>query len=274
MFVDITISEVCREFREKIGRSSIANFDDLDSDFFLPAEAVNDKIKADEMSWRREKDMPVEQVSDFTQSSECSFKNKVSMGEFFQQRSEDINELIPNSSPEKTGNPVALVEISTSNISEQHSKDSLSITEIAKLLSEMNDDNPTKVISCLLKQKSLNKENISPNKSVKQSISPTYLRNAPTLQTPSLNTTTKSTIINMGHSERESNISPGTQRDKSVSSLRSGSALSSLPDGKLPIQTTCGELIWGCVKLGKCATQEFAVRNHSQHRLRLQVRVK
>lgn len=254
-------------------RSSIGNFEDLDSDFFLPAEAVNDKIKADEMSWRREKDIPVEQITDFTQDSENSFKNKVSMGEFFQQRSEDISELIPNGSPEKTGNPVALVETSTaSNISERHSKDSLSITEIAKLLSQMNDDNPTKVISYLLKQKSLNKENVSPNKSVKHSISPTSVKNMSTLQTPSLNTTTKSTIISMGNSERESNISPITKRDKSVSSLRSGSAMSSLPDGKLPIQTTHNQLIWGCVKLGKGATKEFAVRNHSQHRLRLQVR--
>lgn len=262
---------MCREFREKMGRHSITNFEELDSNYFMPAEMAVDKIKADEMSWRREKDIPVEHLTDFTQSSESSFKNKVSMGEFFQQRSEDISELIPNGSPEKTRDPIPLVE--NSIVPERERNQSLSISEIAHLLSEMNNENPSKVISYLLKQKksASDKENVSPNRSptsLKRSISPT----CSTMQTPSLNSTAKSTVISMASAETESSIPHRTQQDKSICSSRSGSALSRLPDGKLPIETTHTQLVWGCVKLGKSLTQEFAIRNRSQHRMRIMVR--
>lgn len=259
-----------REFKYKMGHTSVANSEELDSDCFVPAELAADKLKADELSWRKEKDIPVEHFTDFSQLNDnSSVQNKVSMGEFFQQRSEDIRELIPNGSPEKLRNPVPLVECS--DLAQSDCKESLSVSQIVQLISEMNDDSPSSVISYLLKQK--NKENIPPNKSttsLKQTVSPGFA-------TSSLDSTVKSTAISLNQSarssERESDISLRTQHDKSLSSSRSGSALSSLPDGKLPIETTHSQLIWGCVRLWKSSTQEFVVRNRSQHRLRVQVSV-
>lgn len=249
---DITISEVCKEFQDKISQSVCTSIRDVDSDCFVPAELALEKIKADELSWRKEKDLPVENFTEFSQISNSSFKDKVSVGEFFQQRSEDIKNIIPNISPEKTHNPVPLIE--SSNISNStataNNRESLSITEIVKLLSEMNDGNATAIISQLLKNKNTteDKENISPS-------------------IPSLNSTACQT------DGRESDISPRIlQHDKSLSSLRSGSALSSLPNGKLPIETTRTQLIWGCIKLGKSSVQEFVLRNRSQNRLRIQVK--
>lgn len=236
----------------------------MDSDCFVPAELALEQIKADELSWKKENDLPVEHFTEFSQLSINSFKNKVSVGEFFQQRSEDISDVIPNGSPEKTHEPVPLIESSnTSNITKDiTNRDSLSVSEIAKLLSE-NDGNASTVISYLMKcKKTSDKENISPNKK--------------TASISSTSTLPKSSITSIGyqtggHSEVESDISPRMQNDKTISSLRSGSALSNLPDGKLPIETTRTQLVWGCIKLGRSSTQEFVVRNRSQHRLRIQV---
>lgn len=257
---DISISEVCKEFREKMGVGSSTNFEELDSNSFLPAEIAVEKLKADELSWRNEKDIPVDPVSYLSEFSEASLQNKVSMGEFFQQRSEDITNLIPNRSPEKRQDPVALVDSfnTTQTIPEQGSRESLSISKIAKLLSELDEkESPSRMISYLLNQ---NKENVSPQ-------TETFSKSL--LLSPN---TSKSSGISRNRSpNRESDISPRMRHDKSLSSLRSGSALSSLPDGKLPLETTRRQLIWGCVKLGKSSTQEFVLRNRSQHRLRVQI---
>lgn len=269
---------MCKEFQEKMGHSICSDIKEVDSDFFVPAEQALEKIKADELSWRKEKDLPIEHFTEFSRLSDNSFKDKVSVGEFFQQRSEDISKLMPSVSPEKTHEPVPLVENSRtySNIMEQDSaRESLSVTEIAKLLSEMNDDNTSSVISHLLKANSkkttrANKENVSPNRGSSMSTTVQINSSRMSLPIPSLNSTACQTA---GSSERESDISPRMQHDKSMSSLRSGSALSSLPDGKLPIETTRTQLVWGCVRLGKSSTQEFVVRNRSQHRLRVQVKI-
>lgn len=257
---------MCKEFQEKISHSVCSNV--RDSDYFIPSELALEKIKADELSWRKEKDIPVEHFAEFSELNDSSFKDKVSVGEFFQQRSEDIRNLIPNTSPEKSHDPVPLVDSSnTLNIPEQENstRDSLSITEIAKLLSEIDDGNASAVISQLLKhnkKRTADKENVSPNIGSSRS---SIVTNSQILPAGSLNSTACQT-------DMDSDISPRTvQHDKSLSSLRSGSALSSLPGGKLPIETTRTQLIWGCVKLGKSSVQEFVVRNRSQNRLRVQV---
>lgn len=181
------------------------------------------------------------------------------MGEFFQQRSEDIRKLIPNRSPEKTHDPVPLVENSFSNITENINRDSLSVSEIVKVLSSESNTNVNAMISYLTKyKKTSNKENVSPNR--------TSLLSSKTLPDISPNSTTSQIA-----SSSEKDISPTVRHDKTMSSLRSGSAMSSLPDGKLPLETTRTQLVWGCVKLGKGSIQEFVVRNRSQHRLRIQV---
>ncbi|XP_018330102.1 uncharacterized protein LOC108740314 [Agrilus planipennis] len=66
----------------------------------------------------------------------------------------------------------------------------------------------------------------------------------------------------------------GISDDKSSrGSVRSGSSLDNLPDGKLPIESSHIELIWGCVKVGKKSTQEFLLRNRSHQKLRLEASV-
>lgn len=257
-----------------MGAPSISNIPELDSNFFTPAELAVEKLKADELSWQKEKDIPAQRLSDFSLRSDNTF-NKISIGEFFREKSDDIRKVIPNKSPEKTSDPVPLID-SFSNVSVPQIKESLSVTEIAKLLSEMSDDNPSKMISCLLKQKSgskenitMNKENISPSKptklttSYKTSLSPSSPQKSQTL---SLN----STVLSKSSSDGESSAQL-RQLEKSSSTLRSGSALSNLPEGKLPLETTRSQLIWGCVRLGKSVTQEFVLRNRSQHRLRVQI---
>ncbi|GLV42137.1 spindle defective 2 [Carabus blaptoides fortunei] len=58
----------------------------------------------------------------------------------------------------------------------------------------------------------------------------------------------------------------------SANSSDSGT-LSYLQSGKLPIESTRTELIWGCVKPGKTISQEFILRNRCSQRVRLQATI-
>ncbi|RZB39286.1 hypothetical protein BDFB_002054 [Asbolus verrucosus] len=72
---------------------------------------------------------------------------------------------------------------------------------------------------------------------------------------------------NVNAQNMKENISPNFHHDKSALSSRSSSSLSSLPNGKLPIATTRTEIIWGCIKPGKNASQDFVIKNKSSSRV-------
>lgn len=70
--------------------------------------------------------------------------------------------------------------------------------------------------------------------------------------------------------ENKENVSDG---DRSLTSVRSGSSLDTLPEGKFPIKSNRLELIWGCLKPGRTATQEFQIKNQLNQRIRMQASV-
>ncbi|KRT81958.1 MSP domain-containing protein, partial [Oryctes borbonicus] len=61
--------------------------------------------------------------------------------------------------------------------------------------------------------------------------------------------------------------------DRSLTSVRSGSSLDALPDGKFPIKSNRLELIWGCLKIGRSSIQEFQIRNQLNQRIRMQASI-
>lgn len=253
---DISIPDICR-----MGIASVSNT----SDCFTPSELAKEKLLADELSWRREKDIPGRSSDIFSQSVEPSF-DKVSVGEFFQQKSDDISSLIPNNSPEKRHSPVPLIDNSSfvSLQSEhQNTKQSLSVSAIAKVLSEMNTEHsPDGMVSYLMKQ---NKQKRSPNNKENVCISTEDLSSS---RESVLGKLTSKSISPIGSVKSvESRQTPNMLVNKSLTSLRSGSSLSNLPDGKLPIEATKTELIWGCVKLGKSIVQVFMKTISIQYRL-------
>lgn len=245
---DISIPEICQEMKVRIGHPN---------ESFIPAELAKDKLLADELSWRREKDIPGRNNEIFLQISEPSF-DKFSVSDFFQQRSDDISDLIPNKSPSKTHLPVPLIEdapsFAAADNSVQSSKKSLSVSGIAKMLAEMDtNDSPNGIISLLCKQdkgklNSENKENA-------------YVSNANysmghKTRTPSSREPRHKSLSPMGSVMSDESQRAATPLvEKSLTSLRSGSSLSNLPDGKLPIEATKTELSWSCTKLGKTAVK-------------------
>lgn len=249
---DISIPDVCQEIKTRMVLSNISNA----SDTFIPAELAADKLLADELSWRREKDIPGRNSETFLPSTEPSF-DKVSVSEFFQQKSDDISNLIPNMSPNKSHSPIPLIDDTSSFVAAENSmqstKKSLSVSGIAKMLAEMNtDDSPNGLISLLCKQQKGkrnrgNKENayLSTNDLSTQQIRKSISKES---RHKSLSP------IGSVKSDESGKATNGLA-EKSLTSLRSGSSLSNLPDGKLPIEATKTELSWGCIKLGKTAVQ-------------------
>lgn len=66
---------------------------------------------------------------------------------------------------------------------------------------------------------------------------------------------------------------PETHADKSISSVHTGSSLETLISGKIPVEATKSELIWGCVKVGKSGVQKFVLRNKINKKIRFQISV-
>ncbi|KAG5875605.1 hypothetical protein JTB14_009756 [Gonioctena quinquepunctata] len=58
---------------------------------------------------------------------------------------------------------------------------------------------------------------------------------------------------------------------RKIGTSRASSTLTSLQNGKLPIETTKCDIIWGCVKVGKSVTQDFLIRNKSSKRIGLKL---
>lgn len=235
--------------------------DEQSSNLFTPADEACSMLLADELSWRQKNEMPVQEE----QFSTLNNTGKESIGSFFQKGSNTLSDF-PCESPNITREPIALIEPSFSligrDLSQQdNEKKSLSISAIQKFLS--SEDTPKRTVYNLCKftsepDKNVNSENISFSLPV-----------------------SKDSSYNSDHSENEAmklicnkenvnslntNTSPSSR-----TSSRASSALTSLPNGKLPIETSKCDLIWGCVKLGKSVTQEFMIRNKSAKRLGLQL---
>nr|CAH7716737.1 unnamed protein product [Callosobruchus chinensis] len=80
-----------------------------------------------------------------------------------------------------------------------------------------------------------------------------------------------SSLQSSPHSCQSEASSVPSRNSASVSSRSTSSVLTSLPNGRLPIDSDKTELIWGCIKVGKCDTQEFRLRNKSSKKLGLQL---
>ncbi|KAL3286490.1 hypothetical protein HHI36_000995 [Cryptolaemus montrouzieri] len=281
----------------------IRNSFSVRSDIFKPAEEAESQLLADEASWMKENDLPVEmRREDFTidNSDNC----KMSISTFFNQKSEDISNIIPsnfkkqsiisdlpNINPSRQSSLIS-APCSISSVAENSlpkvdlhdyydapQKDSLSISKIAQIL-QNSKETPTKVLDYLLKQcsaderETLEKQTFSSSHSSiskdSNSLSPMFSERTDVNSYPSTLTSDKENInsINIPHQSSSSNMCSSIS--KSLSSLRSTSSLSNLPGGKLPIKTTHCELVWGCVKAGKSETKQFTIRNKSSSKLRLQ----
>lgn len=239
----ISIGDPFKEIPEDFFPPSMVS----DNSQFIPAEEAKDKLLADELSWRQEKELPVQDVPFSPPKDEI----KMSMGEFFQQKTEDIRNIIGGESPEKLYDPQPL--LSESNLQsvildDPKSKDSLSVTDIAHVLSDKRSTNT--IVSYLLNHGKSKKESLSDKENESVEIPYDSRESTGGFKTP-----------------------PLVSLDKSLSSLRSGSSLSNLPDGKLPIQSSKAELIWGCVRVGKCVVKEFTLRNNSHNRLNIQATI-
>lgn len=291
---DIDLAEACRGMQDRLSSLSSVHNDADNSTQFTPAELAQEKLLADELAWRKEKDIPAQNV-EFSTAEEESFEDiKMSMGEFFQQKSDDLQNIMPNHSPEKVYQPIPLINdttefVSNNDMTEPFPKDSLSVSEIAKVLSELNvEEIPASgaisyFMKCMKQESRSNsdKENLQPNET-KEGLycDPTQSEVSENSKDTLLHyiapsSSNKSESSGDGKESLSRYMEPSkyqeSSADKSISSLRSGSSLSNLPNGKLPIESSKSELIWACTKVGKNSIKEVVVRNRSQSRLHIQV---
>ncbi|KAK9886219.1 hypothetical protein WA026_015738 [Henosepilachna vigintioctopunctata] len=294
---NMSLSTALQKMEEEYKK--VQNSISLQSSIFKPAK--ESMLLADEMSWMKERELPVKKT-DFTIDTNTS---SMSISRFFQQRSEDISNIIPAGPRESVctdhitnetlpdsrnistvSDPLSISSVmESSSVADSESnkldyissKESLSISKIAQIL-QNSEETPTKLVNYLLKQcpdkencLSTNTSNILSEVSEKL-ISP---KQEITVEDggnfyPGFLTSNKENIkstnaLQICHIDKLSN-----DIYKSQTSLRSTSSLSNLPGGKLPIETTHCELIWGCVKAGKSETKQFTIRNRSSNRLRIQ----
>lgn len=249
------------------------NAGDQTSNMFKPAEEASSMLFADEMSWRRKNEIPIQDE----QFSVIQATENESVGNFFQQRCNTLSEFPGGASPDTTREPIPLIE-------------SMSAISIAEERSPSDEGSPEnhKKISVSMIQRFLAETNCTP-KSAANNIYKlcednqrfVSLENKPIYSLP----VSKNSSYTSDHSENSAmkqicnkeNIDSSNTKTSSnnlcpsQSSSRTSSALSSLQNGKLPIETTKCELIWGCVKLGKSVTQEFIIRNRSAKKLGIQL---
>lgn len=281
---DISIDNFVKEFQKAIN-SVDKGAQQVDSQLFSPAEVAASMLLADEISWRKKNEMPI--TDNFSQISNenASYRN-LSVGAFFQQKSDTLSNFKMALSPTKSKNPIPLIDSSINCVEEQDcvrnrkSNKSLSISAINKLLAD-TANTPRKVTSYLLKQGQKLNESVSDQSSLPVSKNSSYTSNYSDNEAMRQIVADKENIDTQYIPQKETNLkrqskafSQPPSRPLSASSTRSlSSALSSLPDGKLPIESTKRELIWGCVKVDKCVTQDFLIRNRTSKQLCLQMSV-
>lgn len=260
----------------------------LDSNLFLPAEDAAQQMLTDELSWKKKNEIPVTQdLNSFQDTRDLPSR---SIGEFFQKRSDNISELRATS-PRKL-EPFALIDSTdvlnqtSDSTDESPFTKSLSASAIQQLLLE-TDDTPRKVMDYLFNQK----RKTSP----KRSENPRRNSSGDTFSLPVSRDTSYTSSFSDNEAVRavvnedKENIQPVKKKvekletnpqlshnvlspsePRLLSPSRSSSSLTSLPNGKLPIESTVSELVWGCVKVDRCVTKEFMLRNKTPKTLRLQ----
>ncbi|KAJ8924134.1 hypothetical protein NQ315_006918 [Exocentrus adspersus] len=271
---DVSIDNFVKEFHKTMNGSS----KNVDSLLFSPAEEAVSMLVADEMSWRRKNEMPL--MENFSQISlQDVTEGQLSVGAFFQQKSNRLSDIRMAVSPVKTRNPVPLIDsyasIAEEAVDEKERK-SLSVSAIQRLLA--TDKTPKTVTSFLLKQGQRQNEDLVDQSSLPVSKDSSYISNYSDNEAMKVLTSNKENI-DIGNILQKEGDKPNysvesDSRPSSSSSSRSiCSALTSLPNGKLPIESTKMELIFGCVKVDKCVTQEFLLRNRISKRLCLQMSI-
>lgn len=264
---DISIDNFVEEFQKAMKSGSNQEVDSL---IFKPAEEAASMLLADELSWRKKNELPIIEEG----FSEANLSAKSSIGEFFRQRSDTLS-VLGAVSPTKPHKPIPLIDDSLINkvdFGEEPKKNkSLSISAIQKCL--QSDDTPRKAADFLLKQS--NEYDFSRYLLEKkmEKVSPSMSKDSSCTSDPS-----EELLKCIFDKENVDTLNTSIPKNRpgsngSPTSRSSSRALTSLPDGKLPIESTASELIWGCVKTDKCVTQEFSIRNKSAKRLCIQMAV-
>ncbi|XP_066150988.1 uncharacterized protein spd-2 isoform X2 [Euwallacea fornicatus] len=288
----VSTDKAFEEFKQS--SQSMSQCLSVDTDSFIPGDKAECKLLADEVSWRRKHDFPPPQtLTSFCDNEEIS---SLSIGEFFQQKSNGISVLQAHS---PNSEPIALVDISSfSNQSENCSvmegdsqlcDGSLSISVIQQLISEAANG-PSNVMDYLLKQS----RKPETRKLNEQRESSGMLYSLPVSRDTSYTSSfSDNEAVRVAANADKENVKPEIavksrsilgdvattfeQRvidDESITPpSRSSSSLTSLPNGKLPIESTVNELVWGCVKVDRSVTKHFMLRNKTSKTLRLQCTV-
>ncbi|XP_056640887.1 uncharacterized protein LOC130447871 [Diorhabda sublineata] len=265
---DLSIDNWVDDFKKVI-----KNTGDQTSNMFKPAEELSSMLLADEMSWRQKNEIPIKDE----QFSVIQAIENESVGNFFQQRCDRLSEFPGGASPNTTREPVPLIEsMSAVNITEDQSpsdegspenQKKISVSMIQRFLAE-SSCTPKSAVNNIYKLCEDNQRFVSlENKPI---YSLPVSKNSSYTSDHSENSAmkqicNKENIDSLNTKTSSSNLCP------SQTSSRASSAMSSLQNGKLPIETTKCELIWGCVKLGKSVTQEFIIRNRSSKKLGIQL---
>lgn len=121
---------------------------DVSDSLFLPADKAESRLLKDELSWRRKHDLPAPQAS--TSFSDTRDLPSVSIGAFFQQKSDNLADLLRAPSPTKS-EAIPLIDITTaSNVDKVPAVEgekqmlqgkSFSISAIQQLISEKSTSN-------------------------------------------------------------------------------------------------------------------------------------
>lgn len=137
--------------------------DNSDS-LFLPAEKAESRLLKDELSWRRKNDLPAPQT--LTSFSDTRDLPSVSIGAFFQQKSDNLADLLRVPSPTKS-EAIPLIDITTtSNVDKVPAGEdekqilqgkSFSISTIQQLISEKSTSNVLDYLCSMQNQQNADK---------------------------------------------------------------------------------------------------------------------
>ncbi|CAG9856039.1 unnamed protein product [Phyllotreta striolata] len=269
--IDDVVSDVHKALRSN--SSNIRSFS-LDEGF-IPGEEAASALLADELSWLEKYELPCNKdynEKDFTQTSVAE---ELSIGGYFRNNCNNLNSFFKTSDASADVTRESLKELPV--IESDNSKKSLTATTIAKLVA--SDDSVQTILDKLHKMvetsnknqptsndRSENKENIDAiSSSSGDSSSTLQSKRSVELRLPSDTSLSASDVPT-----RDTN-SKNTLDISSRPSSRASSAMTSLPNDKLPLETSKCNVVWGCVKLGKSVTKEFVIRNRSSKKLHLQL---
>lgn len=174
---DANLRDLCSDLsRFSMSKPSMqCGVSNIGSDIFTPAELMAEKLLKDEQSWRAKKDFPVkfENITDISSfNNQNSRHEKYSVGDFFKQRSEDINNEFFKTSPVK-GDPIPLVDLTNTLEIEDSNNEThisgtsrMSATEIYNILSEYGTQDAQQILNCMTSKKSRQKKISKLNTSV------------------------------------------------------------------------------------------------------------